>query len=158
MAKCNKNETIRFCQCTAPENVDDDIVIKCNAKSTTYEDMYRIDSAGYKEYRFPALQHCGNRQRPSTGNEIDLPDSGPHPDYRYDPTNKNVTIPTWPTKNGKTRLEVTNYCNNKIRNSQGGTICSRIDVFDFQPYIVQCISDVQVRYSKNLQNRSGSLC
>ena len=146
MAKCNKNETIRYCQCTAPEDFDDDIVIKCNTKSTSRENIYQIGSAGYKEYRFPSLKHCGNRQRPPTDGEIDLPDDEPPPDYKYDPDNKNVTIPNWPTKTGKTRLEVTNYCSNAIKNSQGGRICSKIDFFDFQLYIVQCVSDIRVRF------------
>lgn len=142
--KCNKQEKARYCQCTAPDGANEDVVIDCSTDLSIYKDKYQLASSGYKEFRFPALEHCEMKKQP-TG-DLDLPDNKPDTDL-YDPKNKtNGTAPTWPTPKGKTKIFVTNYCNNAIRNSQVGKICSKIDSFDFQQHITQCISDIQVRY------------
>ena len=63
----------------------------------------------------------------------------------FNPTITNVTfVPTWPTKNGLTKDNVTNYCNQKLRFSQAGIICGNITGVDIDNLVQQCISDIQV--------------
>ena len=64
--------------------------------------------------------------------------------FMYDPKPRNITVPTWPTGTGKTLAGVTIHCFNAIRQSQAGKVCSKIESFDFQVYIDQCVEDTKV--------------
>ena len=75
-----------------------------------------------------------------------MPDVDEPTNYIYDPKPWNVTIPTWPTRLGKAEAFVKSHCNNAIRNSQAGRVCNKIQSFDFQVFIDQCVEDTKVKY------------
>ena len=94
---------------------------------------------------FPGGKHCGKRRRRSLGDSIVLPDDSDLADYLYNPDPLiNVTVPDWPTPTGKTLESVRSHCTDKVKSSESGKICKRIENFDFNPFIDQCIDDIQV--------------
>ena len=77
--------------------------------------------------------------------DIILPDDRDIADYLYNPDPLiNVTVPEWPTATGKTFQNVKSHCTDAISSSGPGKVCKRIENFDFNPFIQQCIEDIQV--------------
>ena len=66
--------------------------------------------------------------------------------YTFKPDEPTGTIPDWPTKSGRTKDKVEEHCNNAIRNSPSGRICSIIPDFPFHHFVQQCITDIQVLF------------
>ncbi|XP_028411934.1 von Willebrand factor D and EGF domain-containing protein-like [Dendronephthya gigantea] len=61
----------------------------------------------------------------------------------FNPPNITITSPTWPTPNGLTEAEVTNICNEKIRNSKGGQSCGTVTGVNLDSVVESCISDIK---------------
>ena len=64
----------------------------------------------------------------------------------FNPPNITITSPTWPTPNGLTEEEVTNICNQKIRNSKGGQNCGTVTGVNLDSVVENCIADIKVEY------------
>eukprot|EP00112_Aurelia_sp_Birch-Aquarium-sp1_P007564 Seg1825.1 transcript_id=Seg1825.1/GoldUCD/mRNA.D3Y31 product="Protein cornichon 1" protein_id=Seg1825.1/GoldUCD/D3Y31 len=137
--KCFKSQ--RYCKCTPPDDHPEDLVINCNSDLTNNQDT---GCTGYTEYKFPGADHCPQVQTPTACNTIEMPDVDEPTNHIYDPKPWNVTIPTWPTELGKTEAFVKNHCSNAIRNSQAGKVCNKIELFDFQVFIDQCVEDTKI--------------
>ena len=116
--------------------------MKCNVNSR-FKKMQQ-DNRNFKDLRFQGAVHCGRRKRRSADDYIVMPEDDGLLDYEYNPTPLNVTIPTWPTKSGKTNIEVKRQCNKTIMSSVVAKACKKIESFSFDVYIDQCIEDVKV--------------
>ena len=63
----------------------------------------------------------------------------------FNPPDVNISISlTWPTPNGLTKAEVTQYCENKLRYSKAGKACSTVKGVDIDGLVKSCIYDIQV--------------
>ena len=58
-------------------------------------------------------------------------------------TRVNVTL-TWPTASGRTKENVTQFCENKLRYSKAGAACGEVEGVDVDGLVQQCITDIQV--------------
>ena len=73
-----------------------------------------------------------------------LPKSDKEANYAFKPDQPTGKIPGWPTSTGRKKEQIERYCNDKIRNSSSGTICSIIPKFPLHQYVQQCMTDIQV--------------
>ena len=152
--KCNAKRAKHYCTCKEfccgrqPSRQ-----INCDYTGYAQRPKYIQGMKGWKKLNFPGAEHCGKRKRRSTSSEIILPDDDSElEDYMYNPDpNLNVTAPIWPTNTGKTEIETRRHCEKVIKDSEPGKVCkSYIPDFDFEPFVEQCIEDVQVRLNKIL--------
>lgn len=107
--------------------------------------MYPLSGSGWRKLRPSSWKSCVKRQRRDISTDITLREDDDIFDYEYDPPQLNFVAATWPTKSGKSQSQVERYCENEVKNSEAGRICSAISYFNFSSYVQQCIEDIQVQ-------------
>ena len=142
-SKCKDSKT-PYCDCSLPAGSTSKPVCKKYAsiyQQTEFEQSYR----GWKELRHPNAHQCDIKENKQTRNVVILPDDDDFPiDYVYDPKPlPNVTV-SWPTKLGKTKENVTDFCETAVKDSLPGKICTKINEFNFTTFIMQCVEDIKV--------------
>ena len=148
--KCKSKRNPVFCTCEHPIHEGGGFRAECNIESLAKKGTN--DKPNYKDVKFPGSVHCGRRRRRSTEDAIVMPEDDGLFDYVYNPAPLNITIPKWPTKTGKTMVEVTRNCNKTIMTSIAAKACKKIESFNFDLYVDQCIEDVKVTiYSVSFQ-------
>lgn len=125
-----------FCSCLS--NSSGYFKVNCNYESS--QTGYIGSKEGWVQL-IPPNAHIARKQNTKT--EVVLP-LNENPIYTHKPEEPSGIIPKWPTKSGRTKLEVEAYCNDKIRNSTSGKICAIIPNFPFHLYTQQCVTDIQV--------------
>lgn len=139
---CQKQEKL-YCHCTGEPSKKDKVI--CEAHQTISHQP-KFPSAGddWIEFRYPGESSCSKRKKRSLESVITLPEDDEAIGYVYDPKPlANISV-EWPTKSGRTEENVTNYCNEAIRNSAPGKVCAKMADFNFTSYILQCIDDIKV--------------
>eukprot|EP00795_Rhopilema_esculentum_P008757 gene8757-14783_t len=141
-SSCKKILKTKFCTCKSSS--DGSSHINCRHESIADRPSYLDTSQGWRELK-PLLPSCGERKRRSVEETILIPSTNDDDAfYVYHPANISFTVPSWPTPLGKSKLEVEVYCNNTVKNSAPGKICSAIKKFDIDSFTNQCITDVQI--------------
>ena len=139
---CAEKEITVYCDCKGNRQKKDGA--KC-AVHNKISQPPEFKESGWKEIRYRESS-CKGRKKRSVEEVIILPEDDGI-DYVYNPKPlPNVTI-EWPTKSGKTKDQVTNYCNKTIMDSAPGKICVKIYDFNFNPFLLQCIDDIKVSSS-----------
>ena len=129
-----------YCDCKGkPSEVNG---VKCVTHKKLSEPP-EFQEVGWKEFRYGGSS-CKRRKRRSAENFILLPEDDEAVDYVYDPRPLPYVGVHWPTKSGKTKTQVTTYCNKSIRDSAPGKICAKISNFNFTSFLLQCIEDIKV--------------
>ena len=90
----------------------------------------------------PPSTNSRRRRRALDTRDDDIDDQDDIPPYN--PPQRNLTLPTWPTPNRLTEDYVRDYCNGKIRYSKAGESCSTVTGVDMDGMVNQCISDIKV--------------
>ena len=129
----------RFCGCVP--NSTEVSAVKCKFQPSQATFFARMKH--WVELIAPSAQ-WGNTGHLSS--IVVLPISDNVTNYTFKPDEPTGTIPDWPTKSGRTKENVEEHCNNTIRNSPSGKICSIIPGFPFHYFVQQCITDIQVLF------------
>ena len=137
---CPKKRKRIYCDCKGVPQKKGGVKCAMHEKISQPPEFKEI---GWKEIRYGG-SNCKRRTRRSVEDVIILPEDDDSVDYTYDPKPlPNVPI-DWPTKSGKTEVQVTNYCNKAIKDSAPGKICAKIPDFNFTSFMLQCIDDIKV--------------
>ena len=134
----------RFCGCAS--NPTELFTAKCElqpSQTTFYERM-----KDWVELVAPSANRGNTRHQ---NNKVFLPKNENATNCTFSPDRPSGIIPDWPTKSGRTKEKVEEHCNNAIRNSPSGRICSIIPGFPFHHFVHQCITDIQVLFEFFLQ-------
>ena len=103
-------------------------------------------SANYSIYVLTG--ECENRPKRALTLEDDtVDDQDTIPSFNPTVTSVNLTL-TWPTPSGITKENVTQFCEHKLRFSKAGIACGKLEGVDVDGLVEQCITDIQVGYSK----------
>jgi hypothetical protein len=87
---------------------------------------------------------CANRPKRAVDLQDDtVDDQDAIPAFNPTVTRVNVTL-TWPTASGRTKENVTQFCENKLRYSKAGAACGEVEGVDVDGLVQQCITDIQV--------------
>ena len=132
----------RYCTCISKANGKS--TVNCGYKSAADRPNYSISLQGWKTLGSSFSYKCNQRKRRAIDDSILLPNNDDFSNYIYDPAPFDVTIPSWPTKSGKTKNSVTVYCAKAVKDSEPGKVCGVIPTFNFSSFIDQCIEDVKV--------------
>ena len=129
--------SIKFCSCVS--NSIGISNVTCKYKASPQRHLGSIE--GWVELVPPN----GNIELKGSPNAVViLPLNEDDTNYEFEPENMTNVIPQWPTPSNRTKLAVEAYCNNIIRHSTSGKICSIIPSFPFHHFVLQCITDIQV--------------
>ena len=87
---------------------------------------------------------CAKRPKRAVDLQDDtVDDQDAIPAFNPTVTRVNVTL-TWPTASGRTKENVTQFCENKLRYSKAGAACGEVEGVDVDGLVQQCITDIQV--------------
>ena len=134
--KCPKVPEKKYCHCS------DFNTARCNRGSAA--EQVELKKRDMTTLVNPAANKCNKRKRRSLDAGVVLPEDDDSVFYKYDPAPMEPVNITWPTTSGKTQSQVRSYCNQKLRNSAPGKLCTKLPDFSFDTYVQQCMDDIQV--------------
>ena len=130
----------RFCGCASSS-------IELSTANCEFQPSQTAFFARMKDWVELVAPSAAKGNRGGLNAKVVLPRNENVTNYTFNPDKPTETVPNWPTKSGRTKEKVEEYCNSTIRNSPSGRICSIIPDFPFYHFVHQCITDIQVLFN-----------
>ena len=132
-----------FCSCKTAERNDEDT---CNQVTEVADDKTDNPSINKDIGKGLENKHCTNRRKRGTANVEILNDNNDFYEFNVDLNNTNISLPSWPTKSGRTENEVRKYCLDAVLNTTAGKLCFEKfkNQISLNGNIEQCVEDIKV--------------
>ena len=133
-----------YCSCKTTEGPVEDT---CNQVSEVADDATDDPTINMDIGEGLENKHCTNLRKRSAVNVEILNDNN---DYYYefnvDLNNTNISLPSWPTKSGRTENEVRKYCLDAVLSTTAGKLCFEKfkNQISLNGSIEQCVEDIKV--------------